>query len=418
MEPTLATNNIAGFLAKLDTNKSGSASIMYVTYIGSSSQARPTALTVDSSGNAYVGGIADNTYPHSHSFGSGPAYFVTKFNPTASARVFSTLLLGVDGLASGIALDPSRNVYVAGSTDSPGFPTTPGTFKTSLTGPNCAGPGTAACPDGFVTKFNATGSALIYSTLLGGAAPETTNGLRVNSAGMAFVTGATASQDFPVTANGFGTPAPVGGNDAFITALQPNGQSLYYSAVLGGNSAQNPSFGNAIFVDPAWNAWIGGTTGAADFPVTPNAFQPGRKGASDGFFAKVVIAGDLQTTMTANAPAVTRNSTVTFFARVTNLGPDGSDNVVLRDPIPSGYSFVKVFSNSVTSCSTPAVGSTTGTITCKRTRLEKGQTVFLNVYLKAIGAAGSSHANKITASAQTQDLKQGNNSASVSVAVK
>lgn len=109
---------------------------------------------------------------------------------------------------------------------------------------------------------------------------------------------------------------------------------------------------------------------------------------------------------------------MTFFAQVTNLGPDGSDNVVLTDPIPSGYSFIKVFSNSVTSCSTPAVGATTGTITCKRTRLEKGQTVFLNVYLKAIGASGSSHANKLTASAQTQDLAPANNSATVTVSVK
>jgi hypothetical protein len=183
VEPTLATNNIAGFLAKLDTNKSGSASIVYVTYVGSSDQARPTALTVDSSGNAYVLGIADASYPHSHSFGSGPAFFVTKFNPTASARVFSSLLLGVDGLSSGIALDPSRNVYVAGSTDSSGFPTTAGAFKRTLTGPNCAGPGTAACPDGFVTKLNATGSALVYSTLLGGAASENINGIKVNSAG-------------------------------------------------------------------------------------------------------------------------------------------------------------------------------------------------------------------------------------------
>jgi len=235
---------------------------------------------------------------------------------------------------------------------------------------------------------------------------------------MAFVTGVTNSQDFPVTANGFGKPAPIGGSDAFVTALQPNGQSLYYSAVLGGGSSQNPSFGNAIFVDPAWNAWIGGTTSATDFPVTQNAFQPGRKGASDGFFAKIVIAGDLKTAMTANTTSAARNSTVTFFAKVTNLGPDGSDNVVLSDPIPAGYSFVKVFSNSVTSCSTPAVGATTGTITCKRTRLEKGQTVFLNVYLKAIGAVGSSHANKITASAQTQDLAAANNSATVSVLVK
>jgi uncharacterized repeat protein (TIGR01451 family) len=419
VEPTLSANNSASFLIKLNTNVSPAASLVYATYVGSASSAFTSALTVDSSGNAYVAGFALPTYPHSHTFGAGqPAFFVTKFNPTASARIFSTFILGISDSIAGIALDPSRNVYIAGATNEPGFPTTPSAFKRTLTGRNCAGPGTAPCQDGFVTKLNATGSALSYSTLLGGAAIDVINGLRVNSAGMAFVTGSTASADYPVSSNGFGKHTPAGGSDAFVTALNPNGQSLYYSALLGGSSAQNPSFGNTIFVDPAWNAWVGGTTGAADFPVTPDAFQPGRKGTFDGFISKIVIAGNLRATMTADKTAAVKNSTVTFFAQVTNLGPDGSDNVVLLDPIPAGYSFIKIFSNSVTSCAVPAVGATTGTVNCKRTRLEKGQTMFVNIYLKAIGASGSVHANKITTSAQTQDLTPANNSASVNVSVK
>lgn len=417
VEPTLAVNNGAGFLAKFNTNVTPAASLIYSTYIGSKSNAFTRALTVDSSGNAYVSGFALATYPHSHSFGTGaePVSFVTKFNPTATARVFSTLILGISRTIAGLALDPSRNVYIAGSTDATGFPTTPGAIKHTPNGSCNQGSQTVPCPDGYITKMNATGSALSYSTLLGGSNEDDVNAIQVNNAGMAFVTGRTMSSDFPVTPNAFHKTLSPATTDAFVTALNPNGQSLYYSTLLG---SSNQTEGNAIFVDPAWNAWVGGFTSAADFPVTADAFQPGLKGAGDGFISKIVIAGDLRAAMTANVAAAARNSTVTFFAQVTNLGPDGSDNVVLLDPIPAGYSFVGIFTNSASSCAVPPVGATTGTVSCKRTRLEKGQTMFVNISLKAIGASGSTHANKITTSARTQDLVPANNSATVNVSVK
>ena len=153
---------------------------------------------------------------------------------------------------------------------------------------------------------------------------------------MAFVTGGTQSADFPVTANAFQkTPPPAGGEISFVTALQPAGNALFYSSFLGGTgNAQRTTIANTIFVDPAFNAWVAGNTGATDFPVTANAFQPGRKGASDGFFCKIVIAADLKVTLAESVTSISRNRVVGYAARVTNLGPDGSDNVVLTDTIP------------------------------------------------------------------------------------
>jgi hypothetical protein len=425
VEPTLASgNDSAGFLTKLDTNKSGTASIVYTTYVGATSNATPRGLVVDSSGNAHVTGNAATNYPHTHGFGTdtssfGFPAFITKFNATASARVFSSMIHGVDGGVAGIAIDPSLNVYVAGNTSSTGFPTTTGAFQRTLKGTNCSNGGPAPCPDGFVTKLNSTGGTLLYSTLLGGSGLEDLHAIQVNSTGMAFVTGGTQSADFPVTANAFQkTPPPAGGEIAFVTALQPAGNALFYSSFLGGTgNAQRTTIARTIFVDPAFNAWVAGNTGATDFPITSNAFQPGRKGATDGFFSKIVIAADLKVTLGTTVASVARNGNVVLTGSLFNLGPDGSDNVVFTEAIPAGYKYQGVATNA-TSCTQPAAGATSGTVKCSKTRLESGQHIFVNVFVQAIAASGSNITSKATGSARTQDLNQTNNSASVTVHVK
>ncbi len=425
VEPTLAPGGQgAGFLTKLDTTKSGAASIVYTTYVGATSSGIPRGLVVDKTGNAYVTGNAATNYPHTHGFGTDtstsafPA-FVTKFNATASARIFSSMVHGVDGGVAGIAIDPSLNVYIAGNTSSSGFPTNTGAFQRTPKGSNCSNGGPAPCPDGFVTKLNSTGGTLLYSTLLGGSGLEDLHAIQVNSAGMAFVAGGTQSADFPVTANAFQkTAAPAGGEIAFVTALQPAGNALFYSSFLGGTSnAQTATIANAIFVDPAFNAWAAGSTGATDFPVTANAFQPGRKGNTDGFFSKIVIAGDLKVTLSSNVASVAKNGNVIVTGALFDLGPDGSDGVVFTEAIPAGYKFQGVSTNA-TSCTKPVAGATSGTVTCTKTRLESGQHFFVNVFVQAIGASGSNITSKATASARTQDLNQTNNAVSVTVHVK
>ncbi|MGZ4840381.1 MAG: DUF7948 domain-containing protein [Candidatus Angelobacter sp.] len=420
-QTTMPNANGAGFLLKLDSSKSGSASIMYSTYLGGNSLDEIDALTVDNSGNAYVAGrTSSGNFPHGASFGTATAAdngftgFISKLNPSGSALIFSALLHGVTGFGKNganpsiqsVALDASRNVYVAGATGSNGFPTTLNAFRRTLAGPL----------DGFVTKINAAGNALVFSTLLGGNNADPITGIGVNNAGMPFVTGFTNSTNFPVTANAFQKSFPAGARfNAFVTAFNPSGQSLYYSTLLGGNT-ETTAF--AIFIDPAWNAFVVGNTFDTNYPVTANAFQPGLKGNSDGFLAKIVIAGDLRVTLKENLTSVARKGTVTFFGQVTNLGPDGSDNVVFTDPIPSGFSFQGIFTNSASFCSRPAVGAITGKLTCTKTRLEKGQSLWVNVYLKAIAPSGSNLTNKVSTSAKTQDLNQTNNSASATVHVK
>jgi uncharacterized repeat protein (TIGR01451 family) len=315
----------------------------------------------------------------------------------------------------GIAIDSSHNIYVAGQAG-PGFKTTTGAFRTTPVGSSCtSSSGTPIpCDDGFVTKLSSSAGSLIYSTFLGGSGIDTMGRIAVNSAGMAFVTGATQSSDFPTTASAFKKSGSAGTN-AFVTVLQPSGSSLYYSTLLGGSTHTE---GHTIAVDPAWNAWVGGRTTDTDFPVTPDAFQPGLKGQADGFFAKVVIAADLKVTMTQSATFVAKGTIVGFHATVSNLGPDGSDAVVLTDAIPAGFSFSSISNSTASSCSVPAAGATTGSVVCHKTRLEAGQTFGVTINLKVIGASGSHLANKVTVSARTQDLNKSNNTAQATVTVK
>ena len=413
----------AGFLTKLDTTKAAAASIVYTTYVGGQSGSNTDSVVVDSAGNAYVAGNAPSTYPHTKDFGtdnSAGAFstFVTKFNATATARVFSTMIHGSSGSAVGI--DPSLNVYVAGVAGPGGFPTTNGVFQATARGTNCnsANP----CFDNFVSKLNPTGSLLLYSTYVGGTGTETLAGLQVNNAGMAFITGSTTSQDYPITTNNAPdkTPAPSSDSSVFVTALTSDAKALFYSTYLSGATTNvHSSFktaANSIFVDPAWNAWVAGVTDQSDFPVTANAFQPGIKGSADGFFAELIIAGDLKVTLASNVKAVAKNGNVILTGDLFDLGPDGSDAVVFTEAIPAGYRFQGVSSNA-TSCTKPAAGATSGTVTCTQTRLESGQHFFVNIFLQAIAASGSNITSKATASARTQDLNQANNAASVTVHV-
>ena len=408
-ETKIPDANGSGFVAKFDTNKTPATSIVYTTYFGAGTA---DSIGIDSSANAYVTGSTTASFPHGASFGSGTGIvFVAKLNAAGSGLLFSTLLHGGGGFPGvRLALDSAHNVYVTGLATA-GFPTTTGAFRTGPIGTGCSG---APCKDSFVTKLSPGGSTLIYSTFLGGSGDDTTRDINVNSAGMAFVIGSTNSTNFPTTASAFKKSIPAGVTNAFVTALQPSGKSLYYSTLLGGSKN---TIGAAVAVDPAWNAWVGGSTSDFDFPVTPNAFQPDLKGSSDGFFAKVVIAGDLRATLAPATASVLHNSVVTFTATVTNLGPDGSDAVVLTDAIPSGFSFSGISGSTATSCTVPAIGATTGSVVCHKTRLENGQSFGLKILLKAIAAAGSTRVNKITTSARTQDLHTSNNSAQSTVTV-
>ena len=266
LQPSYGGNGDA-FVAKLNAN--GSA-LVYSTYIGGSGGDVGFGIAVDSGGNAYVTGYTESTdFPTTNplqptSGGNGDA-FVAKLNPNGSALVYSTYLGGSnhDG-GFGIAVDGAGNAYVIGQTSSADFPTM------NPLQPNSGGNG-----DAFVTKINPNGSALVYSTYLGGSGADIGAGIAVDGAGNAYVTGQTNSTDFP-TVNPL-QPANGGGNDAFVSKINPSGSALVYSTYLGGGRDEDDSFDQplsaGIAVDSAGNAYVTGQTYSTDFPITPGAFQ-------------------------------------------------------------------------------------------------------------------------------------------------
>jgi Beta-propeller repeat len=250
--------------------------LAYSTYIG---EAQPEAIAVDGSGSAYLAGAA-GTVPIQNAYqpapGGGGDAFVTKLTPDGSALVYSTYLGGSmqDG-ATGIAVDSTGAVYVAGLTSSADFPTTPGALQTVHAG-------AAGVTDGFVTKLDAAGGALVYSTYLGGGAADYVEGLAVDAAGNAYLAGRTSSADFPVTSPAF--DASLGGSeDAFAAKLNPAGSALEYSTYLGGSG---PDFAAAGAVDGSGSFYVAGLTLSGDFP-TKSALQGALVGTRDVFVTKL-----------------------------------------------------------------------------------------------------------------------------------
>jgi hypothetical protein len=216
------------FVTKL--NAAGSA-LVYSTYLGGSGGELGNAIALDSSGNAYVTGETRSTdFPTANAFqqasgGGQNDVFVTKLNATGSALAYSTYLGGSGGeQGRGIAVDSSGNAYVTGLTDSANFPTANAFQRASAA--------ISGFPTAFVTKLNSAGSALVFSTYLGGSTSDFGLGIAVDSAGNTYVTGATLSTNFP-TANAF--QAANYGINAFVTKLNPAGNALVYSTYLGGS---------------------------------------------------------------------------------------------------------------------------------------------------------------------------------------
>ncbi len=242
--------------------------LSYSTYLGGSNGDQGTAITVDRAGNAYLTG---NTYstnfpttPGVIQPGGGNNAIVTKLNPSGTALVYSTYLGGGGDIGYGIAVDRAGDAYVAGSTASTTFPTTPGAFqRTNLGAPNLY-------DATFVSKLNPTGGALLYSTYLTAATGHVDGAaIAIDGAGNAYVTGTTGATDFPTTPGAFQTSLGGSGNSkAFVTKLAPAG-SLSYSTYLGGgvDSAL------AVAVDAAGDAYVTGNTSSTAFPTTPGAYQ-------------------------------------------------------------------------------------------------------------------------------------------------
>jgi hypothetical protein len=277
--PRCGIDQYDAFALKL--NAAGSA-LVYSTFLGGFDIDDGLGIAVDGSGSAYVTGetyssnFPTTTGAFDRTKNANPDAFVAKLNAAGSALVYSTYFGGsAVEFGSRIAVGAGGTAYVMGTSSSADLPTTPGAFDTVFNG----------AFDMFVTKLNAAGSALAYSTFLGGADFESGGGLKVDAAGNAYISGSTGSADFPTTPGAFDT-SPAG--DVFVTKLNPAGSALVYSTALGGSAGEGA---NAVNVDAAGNAWVTGNTSSADFPITAGAFDSSLNGVADVFVSELNPAG-------------------------------------------------------------------------------------------------------------------------------
>ncbi|MCC6363740.1 MAG: SBBP repeat-containing protein [Bryobacterales bacterium] len=307
------------FLAKLDP----SGALIFSTLLGGSGEESVSAITVDTQGNIYLAGKTTSTdFPGG---GSSPS-FVAKLNPAASALTYVFRLISdvvclaadprgnvyfagraidevlpvtptafqrtrkgaVEGyvgklnaagaveyltylggssndIVRAIGADEAGNAYVAGSTYSLDFPITASAFQAKYAG-------TSLFTDGFIAKLNPSGSALVYCSYLGGSADDEPQAVAVDSVGNAYVTGWTASHDFPIQPGGFQAGHAGGTSDAFAVKVDPTGGRLLYASYLGGAGDDQAM---TLALDSESRMAVGGWTTSPNFPEL-DPIQPGR----------------------------------------------------------------------------------------------------------------------------------------------
>ncbi len=237
----------------LRLNGDGSA-LVFSTFLGVGAEARGVA--VDTGGNAYTVSDGDNV-------------FVQKISANGATQVYGMTLGGSssdDGL--GIAVDTAGRAFIVGQTHSGNFSVTPGAYDTTYNG---------------ISKINAAGNFILYSTYIGGSLGDEGRAIAVSSNGDAYVTGWSNSNDFPTTPGTFDATHD-GLGDAIALKILSDGSALSYSTYLGG-----PNFdsGRSIALDSDSNAYITGRT-TSGFPITPGALKKRNRGTEDAFVTKLV----------------------------------------------------------------------------------------------------------------------------------
>lgn len=271
------------FLTKLDPT---GRKMLFSTYFGGSGDTIANAIALDNADNVYLAGETDSTaLPTMHPFQTASGglldAFVAKFNFAGVLQYASYLGGAGNDMALGIAVDSAGNAYVAGGTMSANFPVV-GALQNALDG----------MQDAFVTKVDALGSAVVYSTYLGGSggaygSPEEANAISVDSKGDAFVAGTTPSADFPIL-NAYQPVFDGWNSDAFISELNPAGSKLIFSTYLGGSDLD---VANSVELDSSGNIYVAGYTASIDFPMV-QAIQGTEGGLYDVFVAELGPAGN------------------------------------------------------------------------------------------------------------------------------
>ena len=259
--------------------------LVYSTFLGGSYHDYGRCIAVDANGCAYVTGYTTSSnYPtktgaYDDSYNGSYDIFITKLSADGTSLQYSTFIGGsYRDVGYGIEVDENGCAYITGYTQSTNYPTTSGTFDGSHNGNE----------DSYVTKLSSDGTVLVYSTFLGGGSKDVGLGITVNENGYAFVTGYTASYNYPVTPGAFDVFHDWNW-DTFVTKISTDGTSQVYSTFLGGNGEDA---GRGIAVDKNGCAYISGWTKSSNFPTTSGAYDESYNGSQDGFATKISTNGN------------------------------------------------------------------------------------------------------------------------------
>jgi uncharacterized repeat protein (TIGR01451 family) len=403
---------------------------------------RAVACDPNSPGRAYAGAYTSTDV------------FAAKIDPSGSTLLYSTYIGGgATDNGGAIAIDSSGAAYLAGLTNSPNFPVV-----------NPIQAATTGLPDAFIVKINASGSAVLWATYLGGSNFDNATGIAVSATGGVFVAGTTTSSDFPVnnaiqsSLNGFqdgyiarlkndgsafdfstylggtsfdsaiaiavdsaGNPYVTGTTnspdfpvisaiqsalgiiDAFVTKLNALGSAFVYSTYLGGSGSDT---GSGIAVDAAGNAYVTGITFSNDFPTTPSPIRLG--GPSDSFVSKLGASADLEVTLTGTPNPVMINKELTYSLVVINNGSDLAVSARVTNTLPAGVSPVSTVTSQ---------GSCTGTreIECELGNLAAGSSATITIIVTPSNT-GTITSNA-SATSVTPDIDPSNNTAALATVV-
>lgn len=274
-------------------------SIVWFSYIGGSGYDYSMAMDVNSSKQAVISGFSWNgTFPttpgaYDQSAGSGwwnRKAVIAKFTEDGDSLIFSTYLGGsANDKVYSLKLDNSGNVFVAGSTESNDFPTTTGCFQDNYGGAGTGGSWYDVKGDGFLTKLNSSGTALIFSTYIGGALDDGVYEVALSPNNDIYVVGKTGSGNFPVTAGSSIFNYNVRGNfDGFVMKFQPNGSTLRYSKMMGGD---DEDWFESVYVNSFDEAYVAGISRSTNFYTTSNAYNRSNNGGGDIVVVKMNALG-------------------------------------------------------------------------------------------------------------------------------
>lgn len=262
-----------GFVSILDSN---ATQLVRSTFLGGANRDYVEALDLDVSGNAYVIGPAPDGFPttvgaYDTSANGGDDLFVCKLNGDLSVLDYSTYLGGTSvDVGSAIVVDAQGCALVCGATGSTDYPTTPLAFDVTHNG----------LDDAFLTKLDASGSSLVYSTFFGSEFADRSFGVDLDELGHAFLAGFTDGLGFPVTPGSYQSSLLDGGS-VFVLKLNDDGTALDYASLLGGSKYEEPV--DIQFEDEG--VYVFGTTWSRDFAITVDAFDQTLDGSEDLFLS-------------------------------------------------------------------------------------------------------------------------------------